>query len=193
MGFRKAIVAGAAALAGLLAAGTAQAQNVQVGMLQCDVSGGVGLIIASQKAMVCTFRDVRGSREVYAGAIRKFGLDIGATVGGEDASGRVFAPSARRARRARRRICRRLGRGDRRRRARSERAGRRLGPVDRLAAGIGGRSDGPQRRGRCRRPAVCVAAPTAAHRPMLRAAEVSPAALLFRRDSWAQILVPCRV
>ena len=45
MGFRKAIVAGAAALAGLLAAGTAQAQNVQVGVLQCDVSGGVGLLL----------------------------------------------------------------------------------------------------------------------------------------------------
>ncbi|HZB38208.1 MAG TPA: DUF992 domain-containing protein [Beijerinckiaceae bacterium] len=92
MGFRKAIVAGAAALAGLLAAGTAQAQNVQVGVLQCDVSGGVGLIIASQKELICNFRNSRGEYEVYTGAIRKFGLDVGATVGGQMVWS-VFAPS----------------------------------------------------------------------------------------------------
>ncbi len=94
MGFRKAIMAGAAALAGLLAAGTAQAQNVQVGMLQCDVSGGVGLIIASQKELICNFRNSRGEYEVYTGAIRKFGLDIGATAGGTMAWS-VLAPSGR--------------------------------------------------------------------------------------------------
>jgi Protein of unknown function (DUF992) len=92
MSFRKAIVTGAAALAGLLAVGAAQAQNVQVGVLQCDVSGGVGLIIASQKELICNFRNSRGEYEVYTGAIRKFGLDIGATAGGQMIWS-VFAPS----------------------------------------------------------------------------------------------------
>ena len=92
MRFRKAIATGAAALAGLFAAGTVQAQNVQVGVLQCDVSGGVGLIVASQKELICNFRNSRGEYEVYTGAIRKFGLDIGATVGGQMIWS-VFAPS----------------------------------------------------------------------------------------------------
>jgi hypothetical protein len=92
MRFRKSMVAGAAALAGFLATGAAQAQNVQVGLLQCDVSGGVGLIIASQKELICNFRNSRGEYEVYTGAIRKFGLDIGATAGGQMAWS-VFAPS----------------------------------------------------------------------------------------------------
>jgi Protein of unknown function (DUF992) len=92
MRFRRAIVTGAAALAGLLTAGAAQAQNVQVGILQCDVSGGVGLIIASQKELICNFRNSRGEYEVYTGAIRKFGLDIGATAGGQMIWS-VFAPS----------------------------------------------------------------------------------------------------
>src|SRR5215210_5900957 len=94
MGFRQSIMAGAAALAGLLATGAAQAQNVQVGLLQCDVSGGVGLIIASQKELICNFRNSRGEYEVYTGAIRKFGLDIGATAGGTMAWS-VVAPSGR--------------------------------------------------------------------------------------------------
>jgi hypothetical protein len=92
MRFRRAIVTGAAALAGLLTAGAAQAQNVQLGILQCDVSGGVGLIIASQKELICNFRNSRGEYEVYTGAIRKFGLDIGATAGGQMIWS-VFAPS----------------------------------------------------------------------------------------------------
>jgi hypothetical protein len=47
MAFRRLIMAGAAALLGVVAGAPAQAQNTQVGLLQCDVSGGVGLIITS--------------------------------------------------------------------------------------------------------------------------------------------------
>jgi hypothetical protein len=54
----------------------------QIGSLTCNVSGGVGLIVTSQKAMVCTFRNTRGVRETYTGVIRRFGLDIGGTTGG---------------------------------------------------------------------------------------------------------------
>lgn len=70
----------------------AQAQNVQIGTLQCDVSGGVGLIITSQREMVCTFRNPAGIVDTYTGVIRRFGLDVGATTGGQLAWS-VFAPS----------------------------------------------------------------------------------------------------
>ncbi|MBF9234300.1 DUF992 domain-containing protein [Microvirga alba] len=58
----------------------AQAQNrVRAGVLTCNVSGGVGLILGSQKGTACTFQPRRGRPEHYLGVIRKFGLDIGAT------------------------------------------------------------------------------------------------------------------
>lgn len=70
-------------IAGLLAAAAAvspaQAKSgVKIGVLSCVVDGGVGYIIASAKAVDCTFRS--GSRvERYHGVIRKFGVDIGVT------------------------------------------------------------------------------------------------------------------
>jgi len=62
----------------------AEAQNrTRVGVLDCDVSGGIGLIVGSRKAMNCTFTPSgQGPREVYTGSIGKFGLDVGATSGG---------------------------------------------------------------------------------------------------------------
>jgi hypothetical protein len=72
----------------------AQAQNVQAGTLVCDVSGGVGVIIASQRDMACTFTNSRGEPEVYVGRIRRFGLDLGATAGGQIVWS-VLAPSGR--------------------------------------------------------------------------------------------------
>jgi hypothetical protein len=90
-----AVSIGALALAAALSVSPAQAQApqaTQVGTLTCNVSGGVGLIITSQKAMICTFRNTRGLRETYTGVIRRFGLDIGATAGGQILWS-VFAPS----------------------------------------------------------------------------------------------------
>lgn len=81
-------------LAGALAMNPAQAQNVQAGTLVCDVSGGVGVIIASQRDMACTFTNSRGEPEVYVGRIRRFGLDLGATAGGQMVWS-VLAPSGR--------------------------------------------------------------------------------------------------
>jgi hypothetical protein len=69
-----------------------QAEAVQVGTLACNVSGSLGMILTSQKAMVCTFRNTRGLQEVYTGVIRRFGLDLGATAGGQILWS-VFAPS----------------------------------------------------------------------------------------------------
>jgi Protein of unknown function (DUF992) len=64
-------------------AGSAQAQRVRTGVLNCDVSAGIGLIIGSQRSVNCLFTpDLPGPQEGYFGTITKFGLDIGATVGG---------------------------------------------------------------------------------------------------------------
>ena len=68
-------------------------QGVKVGALRCEVSGGLGLIIASSKEMNCLFTSGGGQSEPYSGTIRKFGLDIGATDKGVLAWD-VFAPSA---------------------------------------------------------------------------------------------------
>jgi hypothetical protein len=72
----------AASCAGILTAmQPALAQpGLKVGALRCDVAGGLGFIIASSKEMSCTFLPVNGAPpEHYFGAIRKFGVDIGAT------------------------------------------------------------------------------------------------------------------
>lgn len=66
---------------------------MKVGSLRCEVSGGLGLIIASTKEMECVFTSARGRREHYYGKIQKFGLDIGATTRGVLAWD-VFAPTA---------------------------------------------------------------------------------------------------
>ncbi len=61
----------------------APAQRVKAGVLNCDVSAGVGFLIGSQKEVSCIFTpDQHGPQEAYAGAITKFGLDIGATTRG---------------------------------------------------------------------------------------------------------------
>lgn len=77
----------ALAATAILAATTAPslAQSaVRLGTLNCDVSGGIGLIITSKKDLLCIYTpDGAGPRETYAGSIRKFGLDIGATTGGQ--------------------------------------------------------------------------------------------------------------
>jgi hypothetical protein len=66
---------------------------VKVGTLDCDVSGGVGMIVASQKWVRCMFTPaVRGRAEIYEGSISKFGLDLGATSGGR-LVWEVYAPT----------------------------------------------------------------------------------------------------
>lgn len=74
----------------------AQAPNrTKVGTLTCDISGGIGLIISSHKNVACIFTPSQpGTREVYVGSINKFGLDLGATTGGEMIWA-VFAQSTR--------------------------------------------------------------------------------------------------
>ena len=85
------------AVAALPVPSTAQAPNrTKVGTLTCDISAGIGLIITSKKDVTCMFTPSQaGPREVYTGSISKFGLDIGATAGGEMIWA-VYAPSDRR-------------------------------------------------------------------------------------------------
>lgn len=91
----------AAALAAIATAGRAAPASAQdrtrVGVLRCNVSGGIGLIITSKKTMVCRFQPRRGRIERYTGTIRKYGLDIGATKRGV-LGWAVVAPSSGRPR-----------------------------------------------------------------------------------------------
>jgi Protein of unknown function (DUF992) len=79
---RHALGAVAVALA-VACAGPAAAQQVKAGVLNCDVSGGIGLIIGSQKSVSCAFTpDQGGPQDFYVGTMTKFGLDIGITARG---------------------------------------------------------------------------------------------------------------
>jgi Protein of unknown function (DUF992) len=81
--FRKAIAA-ATLLFAFAAVDPAAAQRVRTGVLNCDVSGGIGFIIGSQRSLLCQFLpDGGGPVEIYHGRISRFGLDIGATAGGQ--------------------------------------------------------------------------------------------------------------
>jgi hypothetical protein len=70
---------------GLLAlvtmASAAEARSgVKIGVLSCEVNGGVGFIIGSSKGVDCVYRPSSGARaEHYSGSIGKFGIDIGVT------------------------------------------------------------------------------------------------------------------
>jgi hypothetical protein len=69
------------------------AQNyVEAGVLRCDVSAGIGLIIGSTRQLDCTFEPRRGRAERYRGTIKRLGLDLGATTRGVMVWG-VLAPS----------------------------------------------------------------------------------------------------
>lgn len=89
---------GALALGLVTAIGGAAAQpveRVKSGTLVCDISGGIGFIIGSQKGVQCIFNpDMPGPQEIYVGVISKFGLDLGATSGGQMVWV-VYAPTTR--------------------------------------------------------------------------------------------------
>ena len=90
--FKTEIFAGVAFVTFALAT-TAFAERIKLGELRCEVSGGLGLIIASSKELECRFRSASGGMEAYHGRINKFGLDIGGTDRGV-LIWDVFAPTA---------------------------------------------------------------------------------------------------
>jgi Protein of unknown function (DUF992) len=83
----------------ILASGVSMAQisaaHVQAGTLTCDISGGIGFIIGSQKALNCSFvPTLLGPPEFYSGVINKLGIDLGGTRGGVMVWA-VYAPTTR--------------------------------------------------------------------------------------------------
>jgi hypothetical protein len=78
---RFAAMAAAVALAASMA--TAQTERIQAGTLACDISGGIGLIIGSQRALNCSFTpSIPGPIEFYVGTLTKLGVDLGVTGSG---------------------------------------------------------------------------------------------------------------
>jgi hypothetical protein len=66
----------------LAATAPAQAQDrVQVGQLACSISAGIGLIVASQRNVSCTFKPDNGPPEAYTGTMTVIGVDVGFTTG----------------------------------------------------------------------------------------------------------------
>jgi hypothetical protein len=76
-----------AALLGLGMCAPVQAQRPvweQSGTLNCDVSGGIGFIVTSQRQVNCLFTpSYPAPPEQYVGTITKVGLDIGFTGAGQ--------------------------------------------------------------------------------------------------------------
>lgn len=76
-----------------LAASQANAAEIKVGTLICDVQPGWGLVLGSRKAVECEFHNLDGEVSVYHGYITRVGLDVGFTDGGHIVWA-VLAPSA---------------------------------------------------------------------------------------------------
>jgi hypothetical protein len=85
--------AGAVLALGALAAAPADAAGVKVGVLTCHVSSGFGFIFGSSKDLRCNYRPNDRAGEHYVGTVKKFGVDLGYTEGGELIWG-VIAPTS---------------------------------------------------------------------------------------------------
>lgn len=83
----------AAAVTGLAVFATpASADNLQVGVLQCDVSKGVSLFVEQKQSMRCVFKRTDGTTERYGGRIKEYGLSLG-NPGPAHLVWSVFAPA----------------------------------------------------------------------------------------------------
>ena len=68
-----------------------QKQRTKLGVLECAVEGGFGLLVGSSRQADCVFEHADGSVEQYTGKLSKLGLDIG--ISGESfMSWVVFTP-----------------------------------------------------------------------------------------------------
>ena len=57
----------------------AEGEGQRLGILECTVEGGWGMLLGSSKDVVCEFQRTDGSVDVYTGSLDKVGLDIGKT------------------------------------------------------------------------------------------------------------------
>jgi hypothetical protein len=64
----------------------------ELGVLECTVDGGIGLLLGSSKSVNCTFSQSNGDVDTYTGKISKLGLDVGIT-GKSYIKWIVFTPS----------------------------------------------------------------------------------------------------
>jgi len=70
----------AALVLAVTSADPAAPQRIRAGLLTCDVSGGVGLLVGSQKQVSCVYApDQSGPQETYIGSFTRLGPDIGVT------------------------------------------------------------------------------------------------------------------
>ena len=77
---RKFACAAAAALLTAFLAAPANAGHFKLGILSCDIGGGTGYVIASNKGLSCTFKPSGGGgSETYTGIVSKLGVDLGVT------------------------------------------------------------------------------------------------------------------
>ncbi|HZC57621.1 MAG TPA: DUF992 domain-containing protein [Xanthobacteraceae bacterium] len=77
-----AVLMATAALAGVTTTpANAQGRSVQIGQLACSMSASIGLIVASQKNVSCTFNPNSGPPEAYLGTMTIIGVDVGFTTG----------------------------------------------------------------------------------------------------------------
>lgn len=92
------IIGLAAAAAVAMVATTAGArERTQVGELRCDIAGGIGLVLGSQKDVNCTFVSASHHHaEHYVGTLTRIGVDLGVSNGAVMVWG-VYAPTERRA------------------------------------------------------------------------------------------------
>jgi Protein of unknown function (DUF992) len=75
----KSVILGAT-VALLALAQPAAAGGIKIGVLSCEIEGGVGFLIGSSKDAECAFRPAHGGRvERYSGSMGKLGIDIGVT------------------------------------------------------------------------------------------------------------------
>lgn len=81
-----------AAVAACVLATPAFAENLQVGVLQCDVSKGTSLFVEQKQSMRCEFKRTDGTVEKYRGRIKEYGLSLG-NPGPAHLVWGVFAPS----------------------------------------------------------------------------------------------------
>lgn len=77
-------VLSAASILTFAGANAASPQNnnekfAKMGVLSCEVSGGIGLVVGSSKGVNCEFARNNGSVERYKGSLGKLGVDIGIT------------------------------------------------------------------------------------------------------------------
>ena len=78
--FKQTVIAAAIVSAAAWASSAAAADYISLGRLVCGSDGGQGLIVTSEKNLICTYTPASGGpKAVYAGKIEKFGIDIGQT------------------------------------------------------------------------------------------------------------------